>query len=268
MELFINFLAFALYLTVAALVRSYSGTDTKKVSLIVIKTVWFGALVSHSMAIAPFIFIDGRWNLTFFNAASVTALLIATTLFFSCLRQRLEILAIFILPFVAFILLFGFFTSEKIALTSPNLNFGVQTHIITSLIAYGVLILTAATATLLRIQDTYLHRGDTHRLLTTLPSLERSEIFLFHLLSLGLSLLTLSLISGWIYLEDLFAQHMVHKTILSVVAWFILISLLVGHLLFGWRGNKFLRFLLSGTGLLIIAYFGSKVVLEFILHRA
>ena len=127
MELFINSLTIALYLITALTIQLYnrSGTD-KKISLIAIKVIWLSALITHGLAIMPMIFIDGQWNLTFFNATSATALLIALTLFFSCLHQRLEILAIFILPFAALMAIVGFGFGEKAILTGAELDFGVQ----------------------------------------------------------------------------------------------------------------------------------------------
>lgn len=268
MELSTNFLAPALYLAAAYLVQLRNRTDNEKISLFVVKSTWGGAMFSHFLAVMPLILVNGRWNLTFFNTASVTALLVALTLFFSCLKHKLEVLAVFILPVVACISLAAFALGEKTTTTNPDMNLGMQAHIIISLSAYGILILTAALAILLYAQNVQLRRGYTDTVHATLPSLECSEIFLFHLLSLGLGLLSLSLFSGWLYLEDLFMQHVVHKTVLSVLAWLILASLFIGHLTLGWRGRKFLNLLLSATTLLIIAYFGSKAVLEFILYRA
>jgi ABC-type uncharacterized transport system permease subunit len=77
--------------------------------------------------------------------------------------------------------------------------------------------------------------------------------------------LSASLITGFIFLEDIFAQHLVHKTVLSIIAWFILGILLIGRFQFGWRGKTAIRWSLSAFALLMLAYFGSKLVLEFIL---
>lgn len=78
-------------------------------------------------------------------------------------------------------------------------------------------------------------------------------------------LLSLSLLSGWIFLEDLFAQHLVHKTLLSLVAWVVFGILLWGRHVRGWRGSKAIRWTLAGFLLLMLAFFGSKLVREFIL---
>jgi len=74
------------------------------------------------------------------------------------------------------------------------------------------------------------------------------------------------MVAGVIFVEDLFEQHLVHKTVLSIAAWIVLGTLLLGHQLYGWRGKKAVRWTLGGWALLLLGYFGSKVVLELILQ--
>ena len=77
-------------------------------------------------------------------------------------------------------------------------------------------------------------------------------------------LLSLGLLSGGLYVDNLFSQHLVHKTILSIVAWFVFVTLLIGHWRYGWRGRIAIRWTLSGFFILMLAFFGSKFVLEFL----
>ena len=93
------------------------------------------------------------------------------------------------------------------------------------------------------------------------------ERVLFELVWSGVVLLTLSIISGLIFLDNMFAQHLVHKTVLSLGAWIIFTTLLVGRYRFGWRGMRAVRWTLGGCILLLLAYFGSKFVLEVLLNR-
>jgi ABC-type uncharacterized transport system permease subunit len=79
--------------------------------------------------------------------------------------------------------------------------------------------------------------------------------------------LTLALVTGSFFVEDLFAQHLVHKVALAVVAWVVFGILLLGRWRMGWRGRQALRWTLSGYVLLGLAYFGSKLVLEVILGK-
>ena len=98
-----------------------------------------------------------------------------------------------------------------------------------------------------------------------LPPLQTMETLLFQMIGLGLALLTASLLTGTLYIEDMFAQHLVHKTILSMVAWVVFATLLWGRWRFGWRGRTAIRWTLSGFVVLLLAYIGSKLVIEIIL---
>ena len=102
------------------------------------------------------------------------------------------------------------------------------------------------------------------KIFTPLESLESG---LFQSILAGFVLLTLALVSGAFFIENLFAQHLVHKVILAIVAWIVFGVLLLGRLRFGWRGRKALHWTLAGYVLLGLAYFGSKVILEDVLGK-
>ena len=63
----------------------------------------------------------------------------------------------------------------------------------------------------------------------------------------------------------MFAQQLAHKTILSIIAWIVFLILLIGHWKLGWRGRTAIRGTLIGFVFLMLAYFGSKFVLEIVL---
>ncbi len=100
-----------------------------------------------------------------------------------------------------------------------------------------------------------------------MPWMEALEYGIFQALVEGFSTLTLALFSGFIFVENLFAQHLLHKTVLSCLAWIVFAILLFGRWRFGWRGRTAASWTLSGFALLALAYFGSKIVLEGILGR-
>jgi len=102
------------------------------------------------------------------------------------------------------------------------------------------------------------------RILTPIESLESG---CFQSILAGFSMLTLALVSGAFFVENLFAQHLVHKVVLALTAWVFFGVLLIGRLRFGWRGRKALRWTFAGYVLLGLAYFGSKVILEDVLGK-
>ena len=90
---------------------------------------------------------------------------------------------------------------------------------------------------------------------------------MFRLIGAGFVLLTLALLTGFIFVTNLFEQHLIHKTVLSLIAWVLFGILLIGRTRYGWRGRGAVRWTLWGFGVLILAYFGSKFVLETVLGR-
>lgn len=140
-------------------------------------------------------------------------------------------------------------------------------HAALSIFAAGLLTLAAAQAIALSVLNRLLHRPEDLARALKLPPLQSSENWLFQLIGAGFFVLSLALLSGLIFVDDLFAQHLAHKTIISLLAWAIFAALLLGKWRWGWRGARAIRWALSGYGLLLLAYFGSKLVLEQILGR-
>jgi ABC-type uncharacterized transport system permease subunit len=95
------------------------------------------------------------------------------------------------------------------------------------------------------------------------------EALLFRLIHIAFFLLTITLLSGVLFSEQLFGKALTfnHKTIFAVVSWLIFAALLVGRHRYGWRGRVALRWTLAGFGVLLLAYIGSRFVLEIILGR-
>ena len=92
------------------------------------------------------------------------------------------------------------------------------------------------------------------------------ETLLFQMIGLGFIVVSVALLSGVFYIENIFDQRLVHKTVLSVTAWIIFGVLLFGRWRFGWRGRTAIRWTISGFVLLMLAYFGSKFVIQLVLQ--
>jgi ABC-type uncharacterized transport system permease subunit len=144
----------------------------------------------------------------------------------------------------------------------------ITAHIFTSVIAFGVLSVAGVYAVFIALIDHLLRRHSLNKLVQTLPALDTLEALLFHLIKVGLAVLTVSLVTGLVYVDDLFGQHLAHKTILSIFAWLVFATLLWGRWKRGWRGRVAVRMTLAGIALLLLSYFGSKLVLEILLERS
>jgi len=140
-------------------------------------------------------------------------------------------------------------------------------HIAVALLAYGFFIVAAAQALVMTGLEKRLHRGLAED--TAAPPLLTLERALFRLIAIGFALLSLTLLSGILFTEQLFGRafQFTHKNVFAVASWLVFGALVVGRWRYGWRGRKALRWILAGTALLILGYLGSKFVLEVILKR-
>ncbi|MCG8324344.1 MAG: cytochrome c biogenesis protein CcsA, partial [Thiotrichales bacterium] len=140
-------------------------------------------------------------------------------------------------------------------------------HILLSIAAYSLLSIAALQAILLAIQEYHFRHKKVVRILNILPPIKVMEDVLFGMIASGFFCLSLSLVSGMMFIHDLLAQHLVHKTVLSVLAWIIFGIVLWGRWSLGWRGPTAIRWTLGGFVTLMLAYFGTKLVLEIILNK-
>ena len=143
------------------------------------------------------------------------------------------------------------------------LHFGV------AMLAYSLFIVATVHALVMLAEEKWLHRGVMPPFLRTLPPLLVMEALLFRILLAAFVLLTLTVVSGVFFSEQLFGKpfEFNHKTVFAIVSWFIFGGLLAGHYLRGWRGRTAVYWTLAGFTALLLAYVGSKAVLEIILKR-
>jgi ABC-type uncharacterized transport system permease subunit len=241
--------------------NSYS--DNKMIG-IATATTWVFAIVFHLITLYSPLFFHEKLYLDFFSAASHISLITSFILFVTTCKYKIDILGLFVLPITALFLIISIrYTPNKATPLDPTLAI----HILLSLLAYGTLFLATVQAMLLYLQNKQLHNHQTNQLIRSLPALQNMEKFLFHMILTGVILLTAGLISGLIFLDDLFSKHVLHKTVLSMTAWVVYTILLIGHWKQGWRGRTATHWTFSAFALLILAFFGSKFVYEFLLQK-
>jgi ABC-type uncharacterized transport system permease subunit len=259
-------LSIALYLlaSVMLVMQLAQGTATgvRQVNHAVL--IALAAILAHATLLYPTIITPLGLNLGFVYAASLIALTSAALLAVSAFFQPVGSLGIAVFPAAAVSigLLLVYPTRHLVADSSWQL----ETHILASLLAYSILGLAVLQAILLSIQDHHLRNRQPGGFIRALPPLAVMESLLFQMIATGFALLTLALVTGILFLEDIFAQHLVHKTTLSIIAWLVFAVLLWGRWRFGWRGRTALRWTIGGFIFLMLAYFGSKFVLELILR--
>jgi len=144
-----------------------------------------------------------------------------------------------------------------------TLHFGI------AMLAYSLFIVATVHALFMLALEKWLHRGVLPPFLKSLPPLLEMEALLFRILLAAFVLLTLTVVSGVFFSEQLFGKPLTlnHKTLFGIISWAIFGALLAGHYFRGWRGKKAVHWTLAGFTALLLAYIGSKVVLELILQR-
>jgi ABC-type uncharacterized transport system permease subunit len=227
-----------------------------------------GALTLHATLLYIDLFLGGL-NLGITSAASLVAWAVALLFLTAALFQPIESLGVLILPIAATTVLLEWLWPTH-HLTLPGASPVQAAHIVISLLAYSLLSIAVVQSLVLGLQERALHRRQAGGFLRSLPPLETMEHLLFRMIAVGFTLLTLTLVSGAFFSEELFGKPLrfTHHIVLSIIAWAVFGMLLTGRRLYGWRGRTAVRWTLAGFSLLVLGYFGSKFVLEVLLGRA
>lgn len=259
------------YLAAARAIYRWPGNDfaVDRKDLRRLVGLGLGAVAAalHAVAMIGPLAAGQGLNFSFLNALSLVGWIVVVIVLFTAAFKPVEKLGLVAFPLAALLLAAKLLIPEEVrAVRDPS--WSMTLHIVSSVTAYAFLNIAAIQAILLAIQDWCLrHRQLSGVLVRSLPPVQTMETLLFQLIGAGFVLLTGSLLSGFLFLENMFAQHLAHKTILSLTAWLVFAILLVGRSLYGWRGKLAIRWTLSGYLALMLAYFGSKMVLEWILRR-
>jgi ABC-type uncharacterized transport system permease subunit len=257
----------ALYL-VAVIVLYVAVAEHSRVKRTLAAGITMLGVILHIWAESHHWVIPTSPHVSLLNVLSLCALVtVAIPLATFPMRNSLFDASLVALPLSVMILL------AEGTITAPVLEISHTTghmtaHIFTSVIAFGVLGVAGVYAIFIALIDHLLRRHSLNKLVQTLPALDTLEELLFHLIKIGIAVLTVSLVTGLVYVDDLFGQHLAHKTILSIFAWLVFATLLWGRWKRGWRGRVAVRMTLAGIALLLLSYFGSKLVLEVLLERS
>lgn len=255
-------LAITFYLAAASWVWLRLARKVPEKTLLV-QLLGLGALLAHGVALYGHLGLPQDLNLGFLEAASLVNWLICAFILLASLRHPTLNLASALFPLAAVSLLMTQVSGGHTA--APRSEDGLLLHIIASLSAYSLFALASVQAVLLAIQNHQLKHRHLQGLIAVLPPLQTMERLLFDLLLAGQILLSVGILSGFIFFDNLFAPGLAHKSVLSIAAWLTFGLLLLGHWRLGWRGMTAVRWTLGGSLLLLLAYFGSKFVLQFLL---
>lgn len=221
----------------------------------------------HALGLYPTVITAEGINLSLGPAFSVIGLLVVALYWVGSRRQALGMLRSIVLGLAAVAVLLPLVLPAEKTINVHLLAF--KAHIVVSLIAYSLLMLAALHATLMSIQERKLHQGDLAGAWGRLPPLVVMDALLLRMVLTGFALLTLAVLSGVVFSEELFGRPFTfnHKNILGLVSWLVFAGLLLGRWGYGLRGRRAAHLTIAGALILVLGYFGSKFVLEVILHR-
>ena len=199
------------------------------------------------------------------DTAAIVGFVIAVTAILMALRPRFRGVAALLLAIGA--VLEAAFSEGARQFSVGRPGWELSFHVAMATTAFAFLTIGMALAVAQVVVDRRLRSRQPLGWLKILTPIESLESGCFQSILAGFALLTLALVSGAFFIENLFAQHLVHKVVLAILAWVVFGVLLLGRLRFGWRGRKALHWTLAGYVLLGLAYFGSKVILEDVLGK-
>ena len=205
-------------------------------------------------------------NLSLSNAVSLIGLELALISLVAALEPTLRGISAGLLVLGAFAASLTGLEAAPAAITT--LSSQIRLHVLVSLVSYGLLTVGAIVAIYALIQERRLRAGHLSSLNHLFAPLETTEKLLFGITAAGFAGLAIAILSGLTFVENLFAQHLVHKTAFSLLALFVFGALLAGRFFKGWRGARAIKLYLGGFLLLCLAYFGTRIVLEQLLGRS
>jgi len=220
----------------------------------------------HSAAAIGEMRTIGGFNADFFSALALVSLINLIVVLVGMLRFAWIELLLLALPGTAGLVLLKLLVAPVPAALDTG-SAMLDLHIVASLVSYSMLSIAALTAMFIAVLHNLLRQHRRPNIIEILPPLVTMESMLFQMIGVGWIILTVSLATGLVFVDDLFAQHLAHKTFLSILSWILFGALLAGRWRYGWRGMRVVRLTLIGMAVLLLAYFGSKAVLELMLDR-
>lgn len=256
-------LAFVLYMlaTLAIVTRLFHPKGPNNNLVLGLAIV---AIIAHSFNDALLFFSQNDINFNLPNVISLVSLIITVVVTAVAVRFKINLLLPVVYSFAGLWQLVIIFLPpiESIPLVVEKVI--LLSHISFALFAYCILII----ATLYAFQVTYINLKLKSKNLTAvahLPPLMQVEKQLFSILTIGTAVLFVSEVIGFVFLDGFLAKDNAHKTVLSLLSFALYCLILWGHFEKGWRGHRVLVLMISASGLLTLAYFGSRLVKEFIL---
>ncbi|MCB1937841.1 MAG: cytochrome c biogenesis protein CcsA [Rhodocyclaceae bacterium] len=246
-----------------------SGTTPRRGLSTAERAALLVALLAHGVVLHGELFPGQGMHFGFGTALSLMVWLAVLFYWIENFFARLDGLQTFVMPAAAVCTLLPAMFPPPLLLDKAG-SPAFRAHFIVAMLAYSLFTLATLHALLMAIAEKRLHHARLSSVFASLPPLLTMEHLLFRLIRIAFVLLTLTLISGVVFSEALFdkAFQLDHKTIFAAISWLLFGALLLGRRLWGWRGKLAQRWTMAGFIALMLAYVGSRFVVEVVLHRS
>ncbi len=227
-----------------------------------------GGVTLHGALLADDVFGGGQFRFGFAHALSMMAWLALVFYGVESFAYPLEGMPALVLPPAALsVMLPALYEGAELSVRLQAPAF--IAHVMIAMFAYGFIAIAAAHAVLMMVIERKLHAKSRSAPPRGLPPLLTMERLLFQMIGLGFLFLTMTVASGIVFSEEIFGRALTfdHKTVFGLLAWVIFAVLLLGRMAYGWRGRTALNGTMAGFAALLLAYIGSRFVLEALLGR-
>ncbi len=252
--------AIALYVAGFYLRWQHRGDNSPRALAVLLP---IAALTLHALVCWGLVFSPQGINLSVVAVSNLVAMVLVLVVTIANIRLPVENLYIFLFPIAGLAVLAALLVKPG-ATPLQHVTPIVLGHIFVSLAAYSALMMAAVQSVMLVFQERHLRSPDKP-VLQILPPLETMERLLLAMLWIGFVLLSASIFSGYLFLDDILENQVMHHIVLTSLSWCVYVFFLTGRYLFGWRGLTAVRWTLVAFSLLVLGYLGSKLVVEYLL---
>lgn len=267
LNILLHLIPTSLYAILSVLYRGSFALSAKAMG--VARVLLVCAVLSHGFVLTQDLFATGALRFGLADALSLTLWLTMLIYTVESIFTRLDQLLALAAPFAA-VCAFLPVLLQMHSYEITNTSWLFRAHFIVAMLAYGFFTLAALHALAISIAEKQLHRGQISLDKSQSPPLLTLEKLLFRLIGIAFFLLTLTISSGMLFSEQIFHKPFVfnHKVIFTIASWLLFGILLAGRYFRGWRGKIAQRWTLMGFACLLLAYVGTRFVLELLLNRS
>ena len=253
------------YLGAAALMAGPARHSGKAAPAIMALALAMLAVIGHGWLLFNATLLSSQGSLSLANSASLIGLMLAVLALAFFGQAGWRGLIGFFMAMAGLAVLLTVQQPQGASMDTPLWHF--LGHVLVATLAWSMFAAAAVLALLTAAKDRFLRAVGSGGWAASLPPLDSMERLMFGAISAGFALLSLAIFSGLIFVEDLSAQHLTHKAVLTLLAWLLFATLLFGRWRLGWRGRRAINWTVTGFAILALAYFGSRIVLEVVLGR-